>query len=207
MKYSKVVPYAMDFVSFVLEHISQKCAERIRNIPLFGSGARAEYTKQSDIDIFFEVSENMESVEKEVIHASEEFYSSVKNKGYWKLKGFRQIFSCKVGNQAIWGNIYPALLSDGVVLYGKYCSSEIRGSNQALLFWENIPSSTARINLCRILNGYTARGKKYPGMLKRYDSVRLSKGSVLVPLEYRQHFRDIFKKLKVPVKELLVNIL
>ncbi|MHC9542885.1 MAG: nucleotidyltransferase domain-containing protein [Vulcanimicrobiota bacterium] len=207
MKYSTVVPYAMDFVSFVLEHISQKCAECIRNILLFGSGARSEYTKESDIDIFFEVSENIESVEKEVIRASEEFYSSVKNKGYWKLKGFRQIFSCKVGTQEIWENIYPALLSDGIVLYGKYFSSEIKGRNQVLLSWENINSSTTRINLYRTLYGYAARGKRYPGMLERYESAKLSKGSILVPLEYREHFRDLFKKLKVPVKELLVNIL
>jgi len=207
MKYSTVVPYAMDFVSFVLEHISHRYAEYIKNILLFGSGARAEYTKESDIDIFFEVSESIESVEKEVARASEEFYSSVKNKGYWKLKGFRQIFSCKVGTQEVWENIYPALLRDGIVLYGKYYSSEIRGRNQVLLFWENIHSSTTRINLYRTLYGYTARGKKYPGMLERYESARLSKGSILIPLEYRQHFRDLFKKLKVPMKELLVNLL
>lgn len=207
MKYSRIIPYAQDFVSFILEHISSECIEHVRNIILFGSAARAEHKKSSDVDIFIEVSQDPDSVEKEVEEWSEKFYDSVKYKNYWKLKGIQQVFSFKTGDQKDWKNLYPALLSDGIVLYGKYHSQEIRGSNRSLFFWDPIRSSTIRVNLHRTLYGYCARRKRYPGLLERYNGTKLSKGSILVPLEYRENFREFFKKLKVPVKELLVNVL
>ena len=207
MKYNRVVSYAMDFLSFLLEHILPDNKKHIRNVILFGSGARGEYKGSSDVDIFIEILGKSESLEKEVERVTEDFYDSAKYKNYWKLKGFKQIFSCKIGNRKLWGNIYPALISDGILLYGKYSSSEIPEKNKVLFFWDNISFNNKRINLYRSLYGYKARKKIYPGFLELYNSQKLAKGCILVPLEYCQNFRDLFKKTKIPAKEMIISIL
>ena len=40
MKYNNIVPYAMDFASFLLSQLNPKDADKIKNIILFGSSAR-----------------------------------------------------------------------------------------------------------------------------------------------------------------------
>jgi len=47
---SKLIAYAMDFASFLIQKI--KNIDNINNIILFGSVAREEADKTSDIDIF-----------------------------------------------------------------------------------------------------------------------------------------------------------
>jgi predicted nucleotidyltransferase len=205
MKSSEIIPYAMDFASFVLEQIPDKMKENIRSIVLFGSGARGEHRKSSDVDIFIEVSRGVEALESEIEKAAERFYGSIRYRNYWRLKGFQYIFSCKVGDERSWRNLYPALMADGIMLYGKYCTQEDLGKRSALFTWENIRSSGMRVNLHRSLHGYKVRGKAYPGLLERYHGVRLTKGTILVPLEHHLKFREFFDRLGVPVKELLIS--
>jgi len=50
---SKLIAYAMDFASFLIQKI--KNIDNINNIILFGSVAREEADKTSDIDIFIDV--------------------------------------------------------------------------------------------------------------------------------------------------------
>src|SRR3990167_7304033 len=50
---SKLISYAMDFSSFLIQKIKEK--EKIRNIILFGSVSRDEANKKSDIDIFIDL--------------------------------------------------------------------------------------------------------------------------------------------------------
>ena len=51
----RLISYAMDFTSFLLEKTSFN--DKIRNIILFGSVARSEESPNSDIDIFIDITE------------------------------------------------------------------------------------------------------------------------------------------------------
>lgn len=206
MKYNNTIPYAMDFSSFLLEHLSEKTKEHIKSIILFGSGARGEQNKESDVDIFIETSGELGELERETEKIAEDFFNSVKYLNYWKLKGLNYLFSCRVGNSEAWKNLYPAFVSDGVTLYGKYYPVEAQDETRALFFWENVRSSNKRINLFRSLYGYRARGKKYKGLLERYGGEKLTKGCILMPLESHQEVSVFFKKLGVSVKKLFASI-
>ncbi|MDQ7827037.1 MAG: nucleotidyltransferase domain-containing protein [Candidatus Eremiobacteraeota bacterium] len=202
MRYSSAVPYAMDFVSFVLEHLEPERIEAIRAVILFGSGARGELRKKSDIDIFFEASGELSALESEIERYAEDFYASVKYRDYWKLKGSTQHFSCHVGNADVWKSLYPALVADGIVLYGKYASSDAQGKTGVLFFWDTAPTYNKRINLFRTLYGYRARGKTYPGLLGKAGGEKLTRGCILVPLESHKIIDEFFKKLGVAAKKL-----
>lgn len=201
MSSPKLLPYAIDFCSYLIQHLHEKKLQRIRTIVFFGSGARDEAHKGSDADLFIEVEGKTKEIDKDIDRITEDFYESVKYTNYWKLLGVTQPFSIKVGNLKEWRNLLPAFLADGRVLYGKYFSTNVQGAGKMLFSWENLHSQKVRTNLYRSLFGYKDKGKAYPGLVERHHAQRLSKGSILVPVEYGQLFRTLFKTLKVPVKE------
>jgi predicted nucleotidyltransferase len=201
MKSFNLLPYAMDFCSYLLQRLTEKKADLIRTIIFFGSGARGEARSKSDVDIFVETEGDTGDLERDIDKLTEQFYDSVKYREYWKLLGIRQVLSVKVGNPEEWKNLYPALLADGKVLFGKYFSTNVQGKGKMLFSWENVQSQQKRTNIYRSLFGYRDRGKSYAGYVEKYKAQRLSKGSILVPVEHGQVFRDLFKKLKVPVVE------
>lgn len=201
MKYSDALSYAMDFCSYLFQHLSLNKIDTIKNVIFFGSGSRGEAGKQSDIDIFIEIEGASKELELEIDKITEKFYDSVKYNEYWKLMGIKHLFSVKVGNFEEWKNLFPALITDGKVLYGKYFSTNYQGTGKMLFSWENIHSPKKRTNIYRSLFGYKDKTKTYPGLIEKHKGQRLSKGAILVPLEHGQVFRNLFTKLKVPVKE------
>lgn len=201
MKSSNLLPYAMDFCSYLLQHLPEKKVGFIKTIIFFGSGARGEAGKKSDVDIFVEIEGGVGELETDIDKLTEKFYDSVKYKEYWRMLGVRQVLSIKVGDAEEWKNLYPALLADGKVLYGKYFSTNVQGKGKMLFSWENVHSQHKRTNIYRSLFGYRDKGKSYAGYVEKYKAQRLSKGSILVPVEHGQVFRDLFKKLKIPVVE------
>ena len=66
--------YASYFVSYLLKSIND--TNQINRIFLFGSGAKGEANKNSDIDIFIEINKKTKKLEKEIIKITENFYKS-----------------------------------------------------------------------------------------------------------------------------------
>ena len=66
--------YASYFVSYLINNF--KKIENISNIILFGSAAKGEAKKSSDIDFFIEVKRNSKGFEKEIINLVNDFYKS-----------------------------------------------------------------------------------------------------------------------------------
>ena len=50
----ELLSYAMDFVSFLTDRLDDNDMGKIKDIVLFGSAARGEADKKSDIDVFVE---------------------------------------------------------------------------------------------------------------------------------------------------------
>ena len=76
----------------------------------------------------------------------------------------------------------------------------MEGGPLLLISWENVKPESKRVMLNRKLFGYVKNGKTYGGYASQYDATRISKGALLVPLEYRHIFEAIFHSYKIPLK-------
>lgn len=177
-------------------------AERrqVRRIMLFGSAARGELQADSDVDMFID-SEHASRIEPRIRALTARFEASVKVQRYWRLLGAGVPLSVHVAELDSWSSLHPALLKDGLVLYGPYTEhTPTLGPGRALIFWSDICDPVTRTNLYRSLHGYASRGRQYPGLLEKHHAEPISKGSALIPLSTLSTFQALFRKLRVPLK-------
>jgi len=74
---NELISYAMDFASYLIDKIPE-----IDRIILYGSVARGDFDKDSDIDLFIDTKEK---IEKKIIKTLENYEKTSKFKE-WKLK-------------------------------------------------------------------------------------------------------------------------
>ncbi len=195
---SKLFAYAMDFASFLIQKIKRK--EAIRNIILFGSVAREEAGKASDIDLFIDVVQKDPAGEREIKQTIDQFIQSTKYLHYWKPLGIENQIKLTIGRFAAWKELQPSIIANGIVLYGKFKPSVSRGEHKTFFIWENIKPNAKRVLFNKQLYGYKQNGKHYDGLIQKYDGERLGKGCIIVPLEHALPFQRLFKKYKIAVK-------
>ncbi len=194
---SKLIAYAMDFASFLIQKVQQ---EKIRNIILFGSVARGESDKESDIDLFVDLIDEDKTLINKINICLDEFIASSKVKNYWKLLGISNEIKLTIGNLDKWNELKPSVISNGIVLYGKYKSDIKGGKYQVFFIWENIKPNTKRVLFNKQLFGFNQNEKFYPGLINKYQGEKLGKGCIIVPLEHSNIFHSLFKKYKITVK-------
>lgn len=194
---NKLLAYTLDFISFLLEHIK---IEEIKNIILFGSVARNEYDKESDIDIFIDVS-NSEKYYKDIIPKIEDrFFKSYRFQNYWRLKEIKQPFNIIIGKLDQWKELKNSIISNGIVLYSKFKEIPENIKYNVLFSFEKIKPESKRVTLHKKLFGYKKNNKIYEGILKKYNGIKIGGGSIIVPLEHQNIFHSLFKKLSINVK-------
>ncbi|MBI2632061.1 nucleotidyltransferase domain-containing protein [Candidatus Pacearchaeota archaeon] len=198
MNNSHLTAYALDFVSFLIQKTRNR--NKIRNIILFGSVARQDESKESDIDIFVDILEDNKIIEKEINFILENFTDSVKYKNYWKLFGIKNEIKLNIGNIDNWKELKPSLIADGIVLYGKYKPKIKEGQHNVFFIWENIKPNAKRVLFNKKVFGYKQNKKSYHGLLVQYKGERLGKGCIVVPIEHSSFFHSLFKKFKVNVR-------
>ncbi len=201
MKENLLLSYAADFASFVLSR--PKTCKKIEEIVLFGSVARGEAGKNSDVDIFINTPEE-KTVEPEIENAKKEFYESVKFKKYWKLLGIENDIRCVVGKLEKWKDLQRSIISDGIVLYGKYKESAEPAKLFAIFDWRAIKPETKRVLFNKRMFGYKQKGKFYAGMLQKSKGQKLD-NSVLVPIEKSKDMLKLFRDMKIKVEIRNVN--
>ncbi|KHO53525.1 MAG: hypothetical protein QT09_C0012G0022 [archaeon GW2011_AR18] len=54
--------------------------------------------------------------------------------------------------------------------------------------------------LYKNLYGYNTKGKHYTGLIEKYNGIKINKGTVLVPLEYKNLFLSLFKRYNITIK-------
>jgi predicted nucleotidyltransferase len=197
---SEWTAYAIDFVSFVIHKLEAKDREVLRSIILFGSTARGETDAKSDVDLFFDT-KDARRLESRVKRLLDEFESSIKVARYWKLLGVSPTLSLIVEDLEAWDAAHAAILKDGRVLFGVF--NGIRpslGQAWAIVSWRESAGLKQRTNLHRRLEGYKARGKRYPGLLERHGGEKLSKGTIVVHLSGLEPFKGLFRELAVPIR-------
>lgn len=194
---SKLIAYAIDFTSFLIQKTKHK--DKIKNIILFGSVAREEANVESDIDLFIDVLDK-EKIEKELNGILNNFFDSSKYKNYWKPLGIQNEIKLSIGNLNKWKELKPSIISNGILLYGKFKPETKEGKHKTFFIWENIKPNSKRVLFNKQLFGYRQNNKFYLGLLQKYEGERLGKGCIIAPLDYSKIFHNLFKKHKITVK-------
>ncbi len=190
----KLLGYSGDFVSFLLENIDKSKIERII---LFGSVSREDADEDSDVDLFVETNFK---IGKTIEKLKSDFFDSIRFKNYWSLKGVKNDIKIKTGKLDEWEDIKNSIISNGVILYGKFESMPKNSIHKTIFSWENIKPESKRVLLFKRLFGYKAESKEYPGLMDKYYGEKLSKGSIMVDTKNSNLFMKIFKEMKITVK-------
>ena len=196
----ELIAYAQDFASFLLQNLQQE-ADKINQIILFGSVARGEAGKKSDVDLFVDVTD--EKIERKINQLRDSFYNSVKAKKYWTLLGIRNEINFSIGKLEEWEELKRSIIANGIILYGKYL-----GELKTIPFTLFVitPSKVRKRNVMawRRIYGYHQKiGKKqyvHKGLVEEYKGNRLSTGVFIVPAEYTQKVALFLKKYKFTYK-------
>lgn len=195
---SKLIAYAMDFSSFLIQRIKEK--NLIKNIILFGSVSRGDSGKDSDVDIFIDIIKDNEKLQKEIKECLDKFMDSSKYKNYWKPLGIENDISLIIGELNKWKELKPSIIANGFTLYGKFKPEVKEGRHKTYFIWENIRPNSKRVLFNKQLFGFKAGEKFYSGLIQKYNGERLGKGCIIVPLEHSDVFQNLFRKYKVDVK-------
>jgi len=193
---NKELSYAIDFVSFLLERMDKSIIEKII---LFGSVARDEADQNSDIDLFIEII-NQKNIEESIEKIKKEFFSSIRFNNYWKLKGIENPIKIIAGKLNNWKDIKNSIISNGILLYGKYESTPSNIVHKTIFSWEKIKPESKRVLLFKRIFGYKRERKEYDGLISKYKGEKLGKGTIIVPEKHALVFMKLFRKMKVTVK-------
>lgn len=192
----KIIAYAIDCASYILQSLRED-AKYIDEIILFGSVARGEEGKESDIDIFFNTNKE---IEKEIISAKERFLASQKAE-YWKILNVKNEINIQTGDLRKEKGLKESIISNGIILFGKYSPKEEK--ERAVLFTIHSKKKTSQnLKLWRKLYGYKQKvGKKtysIKGLLEQYSGEKIAKGAFIIKSQYANQIHTFLKKTKVP---------
>ena len=187
--------YASAFTTYLLNALNE--SKNIKRIILFGSSARNEATKESDIDIFIETEKKDKKLEIKINKLTNDFYKT-REFLQFKIKGIENPLHLIIGKLNEWKELKKSIESTGIVLYGQYLSSEISGKKHILISWDNIKKN--RGAFLNKLYGFKTKDKKYIGLIEKYNGKKIGKSSLIVPIENKDEIFELIKKYKADAK-------
>ena len=195
----KLIAYAQDFVSFLIENLGKEI-EFVNKIVLFGSVARGEANENSDIDLFVSTDKK---IEEKLNKTKEEFYKSIKFMKYWKMLNVKNDINLSIGKLEDWGDLETSINVNGIVLYGRYSGDEKLKHNYLFVI-TSVKDRNKSISVWRELYGYTQKteGKEYvqQGLIKKYDGKKISRGAFFIPIEHAQEMIKYLRSKKFGVQ-------
>lgn len=191
---NSLISYASNFSSFLID---SKIGDAINRIILFGSVARGDFGKESDVDIFIDTDKD---IEKEVYRVMSLFKDSRIFEA-WKLKGIENEISVKIGKLKNW-SLRREVISSGIVLYGKYKEMPEKTEYYMLIKMDMKNIKTAKqMSIWRKLYGYRQRiGEKTytgKGLVENLGGKKLGKSIVIVPMRNRGKLLAFLNEKKV----------
>jgi predicted nucleotidyltransferase len=194
-----LISYAEDFVSYLIAAVNEKYIEKgeIRNIILYGSVVRGDYADKSDIDIFVDLPEPDE-LKADIGHIVKGFYDSVWFEK-WKKLGIKNSISVLVGNLDDWEDLKRSIISNSIILYGSYFP-KVHGKPMVLFSVGAIRPESKRVFVNRKLFGYKRYGRKYAGLVGKYNGEKTGRAGFMVPMQHSKEVLDFLKKQQVETK-------
>ena len=195
--------YASYFVAYLLDNLEIKDITNIKKIILYGSAAKDQATKESDIDTFIDVKKKSIKFEKEIKKIEEKFYQS-RESVLFKSRNIDNKFNVKVGKLKDWKELYKSIISTGIILYGRYELAETPSGTRpfAIIFWKKIGKNRGAF-LNRIY-GFKIKEKHYLGLVSKFDGRRLGKSCIMIPIQYKEDIFKLLREYKVDAKILEV---
>ena len=127
--------YASYFVSYLLKEI--KNTDNIKSIILFGSAAREESNKDSDIDIFIDIFKEDKRFDILINKILQGFYLS-REALMFKAKNIDNKINIIAGKLDEWEDLKKSIESIGITLYGNYKSEGVNGRKYSIIYWDSI---------------------------------------------------------------------
>ncbi len=192
--------YALSYVYDFLRILVGKAGDNVEDIILFGSVARGDFDKESDVDVFVSVSKDKEKTVQEAVNKAQNEFE-VYSRRTWKLQGIDMPIKCIVGNidSDRWSELKREIISSGISLYGRY--REFPGKLKHCFIFSFSLSGLKpcdRVSVVRKIYGYsTKKGEKtyaHKGILYDAGGEKVNPGVILVPVKYHKMIFDFFKK-------------
>jgi len=196
---TKIKAYSNYFVSFLLNELDN--VSNINQIILFGSVAKEEATKNSDVDIFIDLKRKDKNFDGIIKKIEDRFYKS-REALLFKNKGIYNKINVIIGKLEEWKDLKDSIESHGIVLYGPYIPEKIGGRKHVIVLWSKIGEN--RGAFLNKIYGVKIRDKIYKGLVELLGGRKLGKSSVMIPAENKKDFLDLMKKYKVDYKILEV---
>jgi len=198
-----MMQYIYDFLSVLFDKLKDK--GKIRNIILFGSFARGNPRKDSDIDLFIDVEEeNKTEIENLMKESLNEF--EIKSEKSWKLKKIINQISPIIDNINLerWDELRREININGIVLYGKFERKSEKNKHLVLIKYDiSKLDQKNKMQIIRKLFGYSLKKEKKNyiqyGILQRLGAEKISNG-ILVDIAKYKEIADILRKNKVQIK-------
>lgn len=188
MDRDKLISFALNFTSFLVSQL------KIDKVILYGSVASNNFDKESDIDLFVETDKK----NKKRIENLLELYKKSKDYEKFKLSGIKNELSIKSGKLDEWKSLKRSIVSNGIILYGRY-TDKVEGLSHKVLFILDIGKSSRaeKIKIWRKIYGYKQRvGKKIyasEGLIEK----KIGRGGFICSLENADKVKDYLKKSKI----------
>lgn len=191
----QLISFASAFVSFVLPKL-----EGIKEVILFGSVARGEEENKSDIDLFFSLDkkENEESCKIVLKREISRFYKS-KIAEQWIVQGIKNQINFEIGLLEDW-NLKRSIISDGIVLYGKYKEVPSGQKHYNLFVLNTIKNITKRNKIIREIFGRVEKKYSSEGILGKIGGKKLSPTNFIVPAENSREIINLLSREKIAYK-------
>jgi len=195
---NEIIGYAMSFISALISCRQLSKQLLIRRAILFGSIARDDFNKDSDVDIFIDVySSDLEEKVKDIVNERLKHFEQSKLNKTWKLKGIENQISCSVGMLQEW-DLRTSVASDGVVLYGAFKDLSTDERPRYVLFMlESISDVTKRNRVVRKFIGRREKNFISKGLVKELHGTVLSSRAFMVPPEASERIARILGKENV----------
>ncbi len=187
--------YVSYFVSFLLKELNG--ITKIKRVILFGSVAREDAKKDSDIDIFIDLIKEDIKLKEKIKDILESFYKS-RESIIFKNQGISNKINLIIDKLENWPDLKPSIESDGIVFYGNFVSTDITGRKQLIISWDKIIKN--RGAFLNKIYGFKSKGKEYSGLIEKLEGKKIGKSSVMIPIQNKKEIFDLIKKYKVKAK-------
>jgi len=196
-----MMQYVYDFLSVFFDKLKEK--EKLTSIILFGSNARGNARKDSDIDIFIDT-KNRDEISPIVKESLNEFEDKASKT--WHLKGIKNVIAPIVDNLRSdqWKELRKEIAVYGVMLYGRYAEKKPLSAKHCALIKYNISKLKQhdKMNVIRALSGYKLKkGKKIynkQGILQDFNAEKIT-NAIIVNIKNYPDIIKLFKENKVPI--------